>query len=71
MPHQNRTGEEGKGDTWTGTSVGPESSLKDAIEQAVDNANQPDGTWLVLGPIAVLSVGDPNVGGYKATVSKI
>ncbi|HLE98293.1 MAG TPA: hypothetical protein VI540_00235 [Gaiellaceae bacterium] len=71
MPDPNRTGEEGKGDTWTGTSEGPESSLDDAIRQAVNNANQPHRTWLVLGPIAVLSVDDPNVGGYKATVSKI
>lgn len=67
MPEENRTGEEGKGDSWSGTS----ETLDDAVRQAVNNANQPDGTWLVLGPIAVLSVGDPNVGAYKATVSKI
>ena len=65
---QDRTGEEGRGDSWTGTS---EESVDQAIRRAVDSANQPPGTWLAVGPIMVESVGDPDVGTYKATVTKI
>jgi hypothetical protein len=70
MPDESRLGDQDKG-SWTGFSRGDEATVEEAIRDAVNNANQPDGTWLVLGPITVLSVGDPNVGAYKATVSTI
>jgi flavin-binding protein dodecin len=44
-------------------------SLDDAIRKAVHTANKSHGTWLRLVSIHVLSVDDPNVGGYKVTVT--
>ena len=44
-------------------------SLDNAIRAAVHAANQPDGTWFVVGPIKVKSVDDPNVGGYWVTIT--
>jgi len=42
--------------------------LQDAIAHAVDAANQPHGTWLRVTSIEVLSVDDPNVGGYRVQI---
>jgi flavin-binding protein dodecin len=39
--------------------------LQDAIADAVSKANKPNGTWLRVTSIEVLSVEDPNVGGYR------
>lgn len=55
-------------------AVGPEveageraEALHQAIRAAVEAAQQPDGTWLKV-DIFVQSVGDPDVGAYKAIV---
>ncbi len=44
-------------------------SIDDAIRRAVDEAKQPHGTWLRIDRIEVLSVDDPNVGGYKVEIT--
>jgi len=48
---------------------GPES-LTEAIRQAVDDANQEEGTLLRV-DIYVRSVGDPDVGAYKAKATAL
>ena len=44
-------------------------SIDDAIRAAVDAARQPQGTWFHIGTVAVESVDDPNVGGYKVIIT--
>jgi len=39
--------------------------LQNAIADAVNKAGQPHGTWLRVLSIEVVSVDDPNVGGYR------
>jgi hypothetical protein len=43
-------------------------SLPDAFERAVNAAKKPHGTWLRVVSIEVLSVDDPQVGGYKVVL---
>ena len=43
-------------------------SIQDAIAEAVSKANKPNGTWLRVVSIEVLSVDDPQVGGYRAVL---
>lgn len=62
---QNRGGEQITG---AATGFSPDS-LDDAIRVAVEVANQPHGTRFIVGPIKVLSVDDPNVGGYWVTIT--
>jgi hypothetical protein len=45
-------------------------TLAEAVNQAVDDANQPEGTILKV-DVYVRSVGDPNVGAYKAIVTPL
>ena len=68
MPYEGEDLEEGgrQLDAFEGVS---RESIEDAIKKAVHAANQEHGTWLRLVSIDVLSVDDPNVGGYKVTIT--
>ena len=44
-------------------------SLDNALRAAVHASGVPDGTTLVVTRIEVVTIGDPNVGSYKVTVS--
>jgi len=45
-------------------------TLAKAVRQAVDDANQPEGTILKV-DLYVMSVGDPDVGAYKVIVTPV
>ena len=44
-------------------------NLDNAIRKAVDHAKKPSGTTFVVTQIEVISVDDPNVGGYRVMLS--
>jgi len=63
---------EGEGEGWVkGVEAVGESreSLDNALRAAVHASGVPDGTTLVVTRIEVVTIGDPNVGSYKVTVS--
>ena len=70
MPYEGEDLEEGgrqlDENTFEGVS---RESFEDAIKKAVHAANRRHGTWLRLVSADVLSVDDPNVGGYKVTIT--
>jgi flavin-binding protein dodecin len=43
--------------------------IDNAIRKAVDHANKPSGTTFVVTQIEVISVDDPNVGGYRVILT--
>ena len=46
-----------------------QENLDNAIRKAVDRANKPSGTTFVITQIEVISVDDPNVGGYRVMLT--
>jgi flavin-binding protein dodecin len=69
MPYEGEGLDEGgrrSEDVFEGVS---RENIEDAIKKAVHAANKSHGTWLRVVGIQVLSVDDPNVGGYKVTVT--
>jgi len=61
-------GEEVEGSYFLGYS---RQSLDDAIDAAVNKANKKPGTTFVVTQIEVVSVGDPQVGGYRVMITPI
>ena len=61
---------EGKGWVRVVEAVGESNeSLDNALRAAVHASGVDEGTTLVVTKIEVVTVGDPNVGSYKVTVS--
>jgi len=58
-------GEEIRGEFFFGYS----RDMHDAIGAAINRANKPDGTTFIVSQIEVVSIGDPNVGGYKVMLT--
>jgi flavin-binding protein dodecin len=59
-------GEELEGSYFMGYS---RETLEDAFAAAVNRANKKSGTTFVVTQIEVVSVDDPNVGGYRVTIT--
>lgn len=61
--------EVGRPSTFEGVARGDGAdALADAIASAVADAKQPHGTWLRVVSIEVVSVEDPQVGGYRVVL---